>query len=117
MTHQINNHEASLLFSLRSRTTKEFKANFPYNTNRLCPMGCKEEDTPEHCLDCTQLKLEETNVQDLLYEDIFSDNLSKQVAVVQLISSLLEKREDASASTGPGCSPQEGSNNSHTLSV
>ena len=80
-------------------------------------MGCKEDDTPEHCLVCTKLKLEENNVQDILYEDIFSDNLSKHVAVVQLISSLLEKREDASASTGHGCSPQEGSNNSHTLSV
>ena len=80
-------------------------------------MGCKEDDTPEHCLVCKKLKLEENNVQDILYEDIFSDNLSKQVAVVQLISSLLEKREDASASTGPGCSPQEGSNNSHALSV
>ena len=66
------NHEASLLFSLRSRTNKEFKDNFPYSTNRLCPMGSKEEDTPEHCLDCTQLKLEENDVQDILYEDIFS---------------------------------------------
>ena len=80
-------------------------------------MGCTKEVTPEHCLDCTQLKLEETNAQGIIYEDIFSDNLSKQVAILQLISSLLEKREDASASTGPGCSPQEGSNNSHTLSV
>ena len=60
-------------------------------------MGCKEEDTPEHCLDCTQLKLEETNVQDILYEDIFSEDIARQAAAVQLIASLLQRREDASA--------------------
>ena len=29
-THILNNHEVSLLFSLRSRTAKQFKANFPF---------------------------------------------------------------------------------------
>ena len=30
-SHTLNNHELSLLFSLRSRTASIFKANFPYN--------------------------------------------------------------------------------------
>ena len=39
-SHMFNNHEASMLLSLRSRTTREFGANFPYNINQMCPMGC-----------------------------------------------------------------------------
>ena len=45
-THMLNNHEASLLFSLRSKSTREFKANFPYNPDQMCVMGCAELDTP-----------------------------------------------------------------------
>ena len=50
-THMLNNHETSLLFSLRSETTREFKANFPYNVNQLCVMGCQ---VPQHCMICPQ---------------------------------------------------------------
>ena len=116
--HIINNHEAALLFSLRSRTTKEFKANFPYYADQMCPMGCNQLDTPEHCIVCRNIVKGDTNIKDIKYEDIFSDSVHKQAAVVQLISSLLERREDASPSTtGPGCSPPGDSNSSHTQSV
>ena len=113
--HMFNNHKAALLFSLRSRTTKDFKANFPYNAGQMCPAGCIELDTPEHCIICKNIVNEETNVENIIYEDIFSDSVYKQAAVVKLISSLLERREDASSSTtGPGCSPPEDSKNSHS---
>ena len=49
-THMMNNHEVSLLFALRSRTSRLFKANFPFNVEKMCPHCGKEEDTQEHCL-------------------------------------------------------------------
>ena len=41
-THLMNNHEVSLLFALRSKTVKEFKANFPFYINKDCPMCGKK---------------------------------------------------------------------------
>ena len=52
-SHMFNNHEAFLLFSLRSRNSKLFKANFSYNIDQVCPMsGCEEIDQQEHLLEC-----------------------------------------------------------------
>ena len=46
-----NNHEAFLLFSLRSRNSKLFKENFPYLADQVCPMNdCPELDTQEHLM-------------------------------------------------------------------
>ena len=107
-THMLNNHEVFLLFSLRSRNAKPFKANFSYNKDQTCPMvGCNELDTQEHCLSCSKLWFDEnTQTNTMKYEDIFSEDLLKQVAITQLYASLLERREDASAvTTGPKCCP------------
>ena len=104
----LNNHEVLLLFSLRSRNAKQFKANFPYNQDQICPMeGCDEIDTQEHCLKCPK-KFSSINSHSyhIEYHDIFSEDLLKQVAVTKLFASLLEKTEDASAcTTGPMCCP------------
>ena len=105
-SHMWNNHEASLLFSLRSRSTREFRANFPYYADQKCVMGCLELDTPEHCIVCVQLTPEEAQDKDIQYEDLFSNSVIKQAAITKLFSSLLERREDASASkTGPSHGP------------
>ena len=105
-SHMLNNHETSLLFSLRSRTTKAFKANFPYHIDQMCPFGCGELDTPEHCLMCGKITREESQFKNTNYKDIFSQSVSKQVPIVQLIATLLERREVASAlSTGPSHGP------------
>ena len=53
----------------------------------MCPMGCNEPDTPEHCIVCNKLDEEETNPRHIKYDDIFSENVYKQAAVVQLIAS------------------------------
>ena len=104
-----NNHEASLLFSLRSKSTREFRANFPYYADQMCIMGCLELDTPEHCIVCVKLTPIEQQNKDILYEDLFSDSTLKQAAITKLFSSLLERREDASASqAGPSQCPGEG---------
>ena len=106
--HMLNNHKVFLLFSLRSRNAKQFKANFPYNIDQTCPMvGCNDSDTQEHCLQCAKLWSPSNTVNNhIQYHDIFSEDLTKQVAVTKLFVSLLEKREDASAhTTGPTCCP------------
>ena len=116
--HKLNNHEVSLLFSLRSRTAREFKANFPYNIEQLCPFGCEELDTQEHCLLCEKAYPNSLRNPDIVYDDIFSDDSAKQLAAVKLIATLLERREDTSSlNTGPSCCPEGDSNSSHACTV
>ena len=81
-THMLNNHEVLLLFSLRSRNAKKFKANFPYNQDQTCPMeGCDEIDTQEHCLKCPKtFSTINSHSYHIEYHDIFSEDLLKQVA-------------------------------------
>ena len=80
-SHVLNNHEASLLFSLRSRTTKQFKANFPYNSNQMCPLGCDDLDTPGHCLVCRKITPGEMDTHNTKYDDIFRQNVLKPAAL------------------------------------
>ena len=106
-SHMFNNHEALLLFSLRSRNCKSFKANVPYYKNQVCPNnGCEEIDSQEHCIECDKLFPPETRTDKTEYSDIFSNDVTKQLTVTKLYSSLLERREVASAnSTGLQCCP------------
>ena len=105
-THKMNNHEVSLLFALRSRSSKHFKANFPYFSEQMCPSCGKEVDSQEHCLKCEVTYPPSIRNNEIEYSDIFSNDVSKQAAVTQLFSSLIERREDASASTtGPSSCP------------
>ena len=105
-THMMNNHEVSLLFAPRSRTVKQFKANFPFHSDKKCPMCGKEEDSQDHCMTCEVTYPEGTRDSNILYSDIFSEDIEKQTAVTKLFSALLQRREDASASTtGPSSCP------------
>ena len=106
-TNLLNNHEALLLFSLRSQNAKQFLANFPYNSQQICPNeGCNQQDTQEHCLNCEKMLGTNPASTDIQYSDIYSSDLNKQVAVTKLFVSLLERREDASAeAAGPRCCP------------
>ena len=106
-THLLNNHETMLLFSLRSQNAKQFKANFPYNRDQMCPnVGCNQPDTQEHCLKCENMLGTYPVNRDIQYSDIYSSDINKQVAITKQISCLLKRREDASAeTTGPRCCP------------
>ena len=88
-SHKLNNHEVSLLFSLRSRTARDFKGNFPFYVNQLCPMGCSEIDTQEHILQCDKVYPENVRDSNISYMDIFSDNIDKQAALAKLFVTLL----------------------------
>ena len=68
--------------------------------------GCEELDQQEHFLECDKNYPLEAGTQDILYDDIFSNDINKQLAVTKLFSSLLERRQVASANfTGPQCCP------------
>ena len=105
-THLMNNHEVALLFALRSKTAKQFKANFPFHSKKDCPMCGKEDDSQEHCLKCEDTYPEGTRDETISYSDIYSEDVHKQTAVTKLFATLLQRREDASVSTtGPSCCP------------
>ena len=79
------------------------------NMQQMCPMGCLELDTPEHCLSCDPINPKETRNYIIKYKDIFNKTVSKQSDVTKLFATLLEKREDASAlDTGPSLHPSQG---------
>ena len=78
-------------------------------------MGCQELDTQEHILLCEKLYPVVRRDTSKSYDDIFSDNVDKQAAIAQLFLTLLEMREDASASTtGPSCCQRVYSNINHS---
>ena len=72
----------------------------------MCPMGCPEADYQEHAMHCEPIYPYISRDTNILYNDIFSDDIMKQAAVTKLYSTLLERREDASALTiGPSNCP------------
>ena len=111
ITHKMNNHKVTLLFALRSKTVKNVKANTKsIYLNLNCELCDTDIDNQEHCLKCPKISsnIDIVNVQ---YEDIFSDNIDKQVAVTQAFSKILEEREqllefaaNPPVATGP-CTP------------
>ena len=101
------------MFALRLRTSRYFKANFHFHAEKMCPHCGKEEDSQEHCIKCEVINLKNTRNNQIEYSDIFEDDVLKQSAVTRLFASLIERREDASASdTGPSLHPAEGDESS-----
>ena len=90
-THKLNNHEISLLFSLRTRTVSEIKGNFPsQHKDNKCPLCGQSEDTQEHCLSCDQLNSNKNLMN--VYSDIYSSDLNKQILITKAFLVILEER-------------------------
>ena len=96
------NEDVSLLAALRSHTVRGIRCNFKncYKPNIFCPLKCWPtgsppiEDTQEHLLVCTQLKIVHTNTvanTKINYCDIYGE-LVKQKAVVSLFKQLIGLR-------------------------
>ena len=99
-----DNNETELLFALRTRTVKDFKANFPNMNigNMNCPLNCWTEgeqpnsDTQQHILQCSELK-SKVETSDLArgqveYNHLFSD-VHKQKEATVLFDTLITARE------------------------
>ena len=100
-----------LLLALRTRTVRGVKSGFPgIYRDKLCPVGCGENDTIPNILTCKVLRQyhfsEATSIGPVQYEDIFSEDVYKQKQVTKLFENLLEIRNQILnslpvTSTGP----------------
>ena len=83
-----------MLFKARNRMLK-VASNYGSKTN--CPLCKISEDSQKHLLECVIIKI---TCQDILnndnkkYEDIYSDNVTKQKEIIQLIEIAIRKREE-----------------------
>ena len=64
----------------------------------FCPLGCGESDTLPNILTCpiiqNNLHSDQLATQRIQYEDIFSEDITKQKQVTELYSQLLDIREE-----------------------
>ena len=90
-THILTNQEVALLFSLRTKTVKSFKAIFSKlnNKNTTCPFCDTEDDTQEPALNCDEMN----NYYSYTYNNIYSENISEQTEITIHFQSILEKRD------------------------
>ena len=88
-SHQLTNHEVTLLFSLRSRTVRSVKNNFGIKIN--CALGCPDIENQEHWLLCTKTKANQDT--HIVYSDIYG-GIQQQTDMVKLYSRLEEEREE-----------------------
>ena len=94
-----NSDNVKLLLALRTRTVKgiknDFRGMFPDN---LCPLSCNSPDTLRHVLECVILQQrhvsQSVSASDIRYEDVFSEDITKQKQATQLYSELLEIRNN-----------------------
>ena len=109
ISHELNNHEVSILFSLRSRTFKNVKNNFGMQLN--CSLGCLILENQEHWLCCKHTT--NNNNTHICYDYLYG-SLEQQIEIVQLYSKLEEEREELTiqeaqsspvAHTGPRPAP------------
>ena len=97
-----SNDEICLLAALRSHTVRGIRSNFKnlYKPNLSCPLKCQPagspqlEDSQEHLLSCSKLKLVHNNmlvISKVAHDDIYGE-VDKQKAAVMVFSELLDQR-------------------------
>ena len=91
---EINIQEAKFLFTIRARML-DVKGNFRNKySDVICPCCKVEEDLQKHLLTCNSLMTDGVIVDSLSnYNDIFSDNLSRQVEICRMMKKRFEKRK------------------------
>ena len=85
---------ANLLFKFRTRTylvKNNFRNNYR-NTNILCPLCEKHDDTQQHIMNCEKT-IEVMNNFDCSYNDIFSIDIDRLYNVACCLKKLHETRE------------------------
>ena len=94
---QDNPYIAKVIFHARTRMLN-VKANYKnkyLKTNMNCPLGCPILDSQEHLLHCTKIEynclVNEKN--ESKYEDLFSEDSTKQIAIANILRGRLEKRK------------------------
>jgi hypothetical protein len=92
--NNISVQEAKFLFTLRARML-DLKCNYRGKYSEVnCPCCKLEEDTQQHLLSCRSLHTDGTLIGSLPdYNDLFSENLSKQVQLSSIMKKQYEKRK------------------------
>ena len=92
----LNSEEKQLLFKFRTRMT-EMKMNFKNNFSELkCKLGCDELDEQRHLFECDVLLSNSdilSNNVTVEYEDIFSQETTKQINSIKLLSHIWSIRQ------------------------
>ena len=106
-----NSENRTLLLALRTRTVNGIKNDFKGHYSDLkCPLKCGEDDILQHILDCRVLKSHHSSIavanKQVIYQDIFSNNILKQQQATELYRQLLKIRttvlkSQPEAVTGP----------------
>ena len=94
-----NGENVALLLALRTRTVRGIKNDFRgMYPDIKCPLRCGEDDTLQHILECSVIKLNHTTSDisnnDIRYEDVFASDIMKQKQVTELYQQLLEVRNN-----------------------
>ena len=92
--NELNAQECKFLFALRTRMV-DVKANYRGKYwDTICPCCKLEEDNQEHLLSCYMIEEEGMMIGSLPnYQDIFGDNLSKQVEVARILRKRFQDRK------------------------
>jgi hypothetical protein len=92
---------SKFLFQSRTRML-EVKTNFRNDTKNedmSCPLNCKDEDDQKHLLECDQIDANCIIGEDVpKYEDLFGNNVVKQMKIAPMLQSRLQKRKKRIAS-------------------
>ena len=109
--NSLTNEESKFIFQLRTRML-EVKCNYRgryLNSNTLCPVCMKQEDTQAHIIECKDLDGEnELVLGSVNYQHLFSDCLGDIIRIARIIRSrykrrkeILKKRQERKMPEGP----------------
>ena len=92
-----NDRERGVLLSLRTHMTRNMKANFTKQfKTHSCQLKCDitSLDSQEHLMVCTELSPHiEKHMRDIQYNDMYSQDIHKQLGVAKLFVQLLDLRD------------------------
>ena len=107
---EVNKYQAKFIFSLRSRML-DVGVNYPNKSNsKICPV-CKDSnslDSQQHILVCQQLcENEVVGNSPPVYQDLFKENVSKQLHTSRIIELKFRRRKKLMKKTSQPEKPSE----------
>ena len=107
---EVNKYQAKFIFSLRSRML-DVGVNYPNKSNsNICPV-CKDSnslDSQQHILVCQQLcENEVVGNSPPVYQDLFKENVSKQLHTSRIIELKFRRRKKLMKKTSQPEKPSE----------
>ena len=97
LSDKFTNEDVKLLFSLRSRMTN-VKRNFStqFKQNLACSLGCANEKTQNHLLDCSHIlnKMKDKSIlAECEYSDLFK-KIADQITITKIFSEIFKIRDN-----------------------